>query len=219
MGLGLTLSFSHRQTWSHDGSVVYSVSKDGCVGRLVSNKSSSTKFRPGGGKRRPLYSVALLPEEAVGPGGLLVGSFAQVMWVDLDTQVVLRTFGGHVGAVGALHALAVSPGRPPYALSAGSGEKDRMVSVWRLEAKGEEEELRPEALLNVSEPVGWVTAAAPAALDEEEEGDILVGCVSRTGVLRCFEVETASKRKKKSKAVRPKITVQVKRRPYCLEQD
>ena len=198
--------------WGGDGdgggAVVHSVSQDGCVGTLHVRKGTSSKFRPGGGgggagKRRPLFSVALLRD---GSNGLLAGTFSRVLWVDLDARAVLREFGGHVGAVSALAALPPSPRNPaPLAVSAGASEKDRAASVWRLD-----EVERPEALLNVNETAESVVISESG---EEGGGNVLVGTVSRTGVFRCFELDAAAAggggKRKKTRTIKPKVTVQV----------
>ncbi len=196
--------------------MVYSVSNDGHVGCSLARKSAVSKFRPGGGKSRqqPLFSVALLPERG-SVGGLLVGSFSLVMWLDLDTKLVLRTFGGHIGAVATLQTFSVASEPIPYLLSAGASEKDRTISVWKLDpssgGKRDVEEAEPLALLNVNETVSSLTSIVPRA-DEDWDG-VLIGCVSKSGVFRGFEVDPCSKRRKK-KAVRPKVTVQVRKKKW-----
>ncbi len=190
---------------------MYSASKDGHIGVWRVRKATSSKFRPVSSAKHPLSSLALLPEEVAG-NGVLVGAEAQVMWVDMDARTVVRTFDGHSGAVAAIEVFSLpSVAKSAFFLSTGSSEKDRMINVWRLEAKGktkkEEAEMKPEAFLNASEALESLTVTASNDGDEEVA---LVGCVSKTGVFRLFDFDPNSK--KKGKAGRPKVTVQVKTR-------
>ena len=192
-------AFAPFQVWTSSGSDLYSCSSDGFVGFFNVRKSSFSKFRVGDDSRKhAFYSMGLHPSES----SLLLGTDTNVLWVDLDTKLTLRSFGGHVGEVASINVFVGSTG--PAFVSHGAGDKDLALSVWSLEEGGKKgaEEVQPAATLNVNESVSAVTAV-PAG-----EGFVHVGAVSRSGVFHAFEYDPASKRKK-NKSQRPKLTVQV----------
>jgi len=193
--------------WSSDGQRVFSASDDGHVGCIDAKKLSvAYRFMPEGDrpKREALHSIVLAENSSI-----LVGGAARILWLDLDTKSVLRVLvGGHVGYVTAL-ALLPLPRAEPLLFSAGAGDKDRAVAVWRLERVAGQAEMSPETSLGVNETVAAVSASLSATHDDDGDlGDVVVTCVSLGGVLRLFEFDPNAKRKK-IKTLRPKATVQV----------
>ncbi len=190
-----SFGLSTAQVWNSEGTTVYSCSHDGSVGCLLAKKSVVSTFQPED-KKQPLLSLAVTPEG----NGLLVGAVTSIFWIDIDTKVTLRSFASHCnGGVTSLSVIAIAPELPLFVLSAGNGDKDRLVSVWRLQ---EAETKEPDAMLNVNEVVRTISAA------RTDEGLAVISCVSRSGVLTCFQFDPASKRKK-NKVIRPSATIQV----------
>ena len=190
-----------HQAWTISGSDLYTCSEDGQIGhcRVNARKSKPTfeKFRPEA-KKSKLFSLALHPSEA----SALVGSTSKILWVDLDTKSTLRAFQGHQGNVISLEVIHNTVSAPLLA-SAGSGERDQVISVWSLDPEAAKTTL-PEVTLNANEGVRSL-----CGLSASKERDAVIGCVTASGNFQCFEYDPAGKRKK-GKSVKPRFTVQVR---------
>lgn len=152
-------------------------------------------------KRQALFSLSLHPSES----SIVVGAVAKVLWIDLDTQSTLRTFSGHQGDVITLRVFSPANTTFTFAVSGGAGDKDRVLSVWKLDSDDENKDAQPAAMLNVNDTVGSLCLA-----EEPEDSSWLVGAVTKSGV-HCFQFEPeVSGGRKKGRPVRPKVTVQVK---------
>jgi len=197
--------------WADSGLEVFTCSSDGCVGRLSMTKSSFSKFRPEGfssKKRQGLFSLALHPSQS----SALLGATAQVLWIDLDTKSTLRSFSAHLH--GDVMTLQVFGGATtPHVLIGGVGDKDRVVSVWKLEASdGQDSNVddgrAPAAIFDTNDSV----KSAFAAADSPSDGDWILGAVTKSGVMHCFRFnvdDPATPRKKRGKPIKPKSTIQV----------
>ena len=211
--------------WADSGLEVYTCSADGCVGRLSLKKSSFSKFRPEGlaKKRQGLFSLALHPSQS----SALVGATARVLWVDLDTQSNLASFSGHLQ--GDVMTLRVFGGLlAPHVMVGGVGDKDRVLSVWKLEAAGGKES-NGESSLDVS-----ASGTAPSAVfdtndsvksafavENKKDEDWILGAVTKSGVLHCFHFnpdEAGVRKKKRGKPIRPKTTVQVRESEVAIPE-
>ena len=204
--------------WAESGLEVFTCSSDGCVGRLALKKCSFSKFRPEGlaKKRQGIFSLALHPSQS----SALLGATAKVLWVDLDTQSTLGSFSGHLQ--GDVLTLRVFGGvSAPHVMIGGVGDKDRVVSVWKLEATGGWESNgdnsvaaaagpAPSAIFDTNDSVKSAFAA-----ENKKDGDWILGAVTKSGVLHCFQFnpdEAGARRKKRVKPIKPKSTVQVRER-------
>lgn len=202
--------------WADSGLEVFTCSSDGCVGRFALKKSSFSKFRPEGlaKKRQGLFSLALHPSQS----SALLGATARVLWIDLDTHSTLGSFSGHLQ--GDVLTLRVFGGvSAPHVMIGGVGDKDRVISVWKLEAicgqesNGDNSAVAaaagpaPSAIFDTNDSVKSAFAA-----ENQEEGDWILGAVTKSGVLHCFHFnpdEAGVGRKKRGKPIKPKSTVQV----------
>ena len=109
---------------------MFSCSSDGHIGRFTHRKSIFSKFRISGeSKKHKFFSVSLHPSEDT----ILVGASAKFFWIDLDTQVVLKAFGGHKGDITSLSILTTSAKLPPFVVSVGGNEQDHTVAIWKLD--------------------------------------------------------------------------------------
>ena len=102
----------------------------------------------------------------------------------------------------------------------GVGDKDRVISVWKLEATGGKAS-NGESSLDVSAS-GTVPSAvfdtndsvkSAFAVDNKKDEDWILGAVTKSGVLHCFHFnpdEAGVRKKKRGKPIRPKTTVQVR---------
>ena len=213
--------------WADSGLEVYTCSADGFVGRLSLKKSSFSKFRPEGlaKKRQGLFSLALHPSQS----SALVGATARVLWVDLDTQSNLASFSGHLQ--GDVMTLRVFGGLlAPHVMVGGVGDKDRVVSVWKLEAAGGKES-NGESSLDVSAS-GTVRVPSAVfdtndsvksafAVENKKDEDWILGAVTKSGVLHCFHFnpdEAGVRKKKRGKPIRPKTTVQVRESEVAIPE-
>ena len=160
------------------------------------------KFLPDEGtkKRQALHSLALHPSES----SLLAGSVAFVFWIDIDTKSTLRKFSAHQGNVTTLQVFRSSAGSgSPYALSGGAGDKDRVLSVWKLDTEGGHDS--PTTLLDANDSVSSVSL-----FEDTAEDCWILGAVTKAGMVQCFEFDPeGSKGRKKGRPVRPKGTIQV----------
>ena len=201
--------------WADSGLEVFTCSSDGCVGRLSLKKSSFSKFRPEGlasKKRQGLFSLALHPSQS----SALVGTTAKVLWIDLDTKSTLGSFTAHLH--GDVFTLQVFGGATtPHVIIGGVGDKDRVVSVWKLEAASDgqdcnvDDDRAPAAIFDTNDSVKSAFAAADSP--GRSDGDWILGAVTKSGVLHCFRFnvdDPATRRKKRGgKPIKPKSTIQV----------
>ena len=211
--------------WADSGLEVFTCSSDGCVGRFALKKSSFSKFRPEGlaKKRQGLFSLALHPSQS----SALLGATARVLWIDLDTHSTLGSFSGHLQ--GDVLTLRVFGGvSAPHVMIGGVGDKDRVISVWKLEAicgqesNGDNSAVAaaagpaPSAIFDTNDSVKSAFAA-----ENQEEGDWILGAVTKSGVLHCFHFnpdEAGVGRKKRGKPIKPKSTVQVREKGEAMLQ-
>ena len=205
--------------WADSGIELFTCSSDGCVGRFVVKKSSFSKFRPEGlaKKRQGLFSLALHPSQS----SALLGATAKVLWVDLDTQSTLGSFTGHLQ--GDVKTLRVFGGASAaHVMVGGVGDKDRVISVWKLEDLGGHDSNGdnsnavaasgpvPSAIFDTNDSVKSAFVS-----ENEKDGDWMVGALTKSGVLHCFNFnpnDAGVRKKKKGKPIKPKSTVQVKER-------
>ena len=205
--------------WADSGLELFTCSSDGCVGRLALKKSSFSKFRPEGlaKKRQGLFSLALHPSQS----SVLLGATARVLWIDLDTQATLGSFSGHLQ--GDVMTLRMFGGvSAPHVMIGGVGDKDRVISVWKLElaigghdsngdsstAVAASGPAAPSAIFDTNDSV-----KSAFATENKKDGDWILGAVTKSGVLHCFHYnldEAGVRRKKRGKPIKPKSTVQVR---------
>ena len=221
--------------WNSDGTEIFSCSVDGFICHLDiknskllskfhtnynSDKSvGNTKTRNGMGRgREPLHSICLHPSER----SVVVGSVSRLTWIDLDTKSCLKTFeGGHIGAVTSLTMLQLW--KQCFVLSAGNSSDDYTISVWKLSL---DDDLKPNDATKSSRAQASDSIVAKFSLNEcvrsifvqqpsnekvdrskSENDELLVGAITKTGVLHCFKHEFSSPKKKKP--IKPKKSLQV----------
>ncbi len=165
--------------------VIYSVSDDGTIGKWNSKaRGQSSTFTPEA-KKAKLYSLSMHPSG----NSILVGTMAKVLWIDVDTKAILRTFNAHKGQVSILKVFTMES--EVFFASAGSNERDLSLSIWPLKAE-ESEQSQPVVMLDTNEIIGSVNIS--------DQGPNLIGCVTESGIFHCFELDLAKKKVQKPKA-------------------